>query len=390
MLLAGPPGTGKTLMAKAVAGEAGVPFFSAAGTEFAEIYSGVGASRVRDMFEVARKSAPCILFIDEFDSIGKKREGGAMGGNDENVATINQLLTEMDGFENNEGILVMAATNRPSALDEALTRPGRFDRIITMGLPNSEGREAIFHVHARGKRVAEDVNWGLVARATAGFSGAEIMNVMNVSATMAVQAREGTITQDRIFEAIEKLQVEKTNRGTVVRTDLIDEDVVPPLVRRQVAVYLAAKALIGAITPYYDEVSKITCCPGGTPTGQVFFVPQEEALDQAVLTRGYLESRVVTSMAGRCAERLVFGPEYVSTMGTADVYQANVTARDMVYKYGFGRRVGPLSLVDETTDFLKAGNTDLITDVTPDIAKIAAADIGDILAAAEAKVRPSA
>jgi ATP-dependent 26S proteasome regulatory subunit len=239
LLLAGPPGTGKTLIAKAVGGEAGVPFFSVAGTEFAEIYSGVGASRVRDMFEVARKNSPCILFIDEFDSIGKARENGIMGGSDENVATINQLLTELDGFEDNEGVLVMAATNRPTALDEALTRPGRFDRIITMGLPNVDSRASIFKVHARLNRVETDVDWNLLARATSGFSGAEIMNVMNVAATLTVQANELVIFQDRILDAFEKVVMERSNKGIVVNEEPVDDEIISSLVKRYVAIYLA-------------------------------------------------------------------------------------------------------------------------------------------------------
>jgi ATP-dependent metalloprotease FtsH len=271
VLLAGPPGTGKTLLAKAVAGEAGVPFFSAAGTEFAEIYSGVGASRVRDMFEVARQNSPCILFIDEFDSIGKARGSSAAGANDENVATINQLLTELDGFENNEGILVMAATNRPAALDDALTRPGRFDRIITMGLPNNEGRLGIFRVHARKKTVADDVDWGLLARATTSFSGAEIMNVVNVAAILTVQSREHSITQERLFDAIEKVLTEKAYRGNFTKEEPLDVDSIPPIIKRLVAVYISAKAVVAYMTPFFDDVIKITCCPDNQPSGQVFF-----------------------------------------------------------------------------------------------------------------------
>jgi len=385
ILLAGPPGTGKTLMAKAVGGEAGVPFFSAAGTEFAEVYNGVGASRVRDMFEIARKNVPCILFIDEFDSIGKARENGINFGNDENVATINQLLTELDGFEENKGILVMAATNRPSALDEAVTRPGRFDRIITMGLPNNEGRSGIYKVHARNIKVANSVEWHLLARASVGFSGAEIMNVINIAATLTVQANESVVSQERMFEAIEKAITEKTNKGIIVREEKVDEEIITIFKRRQVAVYLAAKGLLAYIIPLFDEIIKIICCPSNQPNGQVFVVPQEEEIELGASSKSYFESSLVVKMAGRAAEKLVLGPKIISILAENDLTSAYFLARDMVFKYGFGRRIGSINLIQFKVDYLRNNNINPLAGIDPFTASLGAADIVDILTAAEAK-----
>lgn len=384
VLLVGPPGTGKTLIAKAIAGEAGVPFFSVAGTEFTEVFSGVGASRVRDMFERARKNSPCILFIDEFDSIGRAR---SMTGasNDEGVTTINQLLTEMDGFENNEGVVVMAATNRPAALDEALTRPGRFDRLLLMPLPNLEGRVGILQVHSRDKKVDPEMDWKKLGRATAGMTGADLMNLMNTAAIISVRAMDPFITEERVFEALEKIQTEKVNRQSVTRMPGNDEETVPYLIRRQIAVYESAKALIGSVTPLYDEVSKVSVCVGGAASGYTYFIPQESQLESGVLTRGYLESRLVVSLAGRCAERLVFGPEYVSTAGVSDFEQANIIAREMVYKYGFGRRVGPLSLMDTTESYLGKRRTSAVANISVETARVAMQDVADLMDAAEAK-----
>jgi cell division protease FtsH len=386
ILLAGPPGTGKTLLARAVGGEAGVPFFSAAGTEFAEIFTGVGASRVRDMFEVARKNAPCILFIDEFDSIGKARQNSSTGGNDEDAATINQLLTELDGFEENEGILVIAATNRPSVLDGALTRPGRFDRIITMGLPNCEERESIYKVHARKNRVSNNIDWNILARSSASFSGAEIMNVMNLAATMTVQAQESIISHEKIFDAIEKVILEKANKKIVIREQDVDVDVIPSIMKRNAAVYIAAKGLLAYITPLFDEVIKISCCPSNLYNGRVFLVPREEQLELGIYSRTYLESSLVVLLAGHVAEKLIMGSSERTSLNEADLTSANLLARDMVFKFGLGRRVGGVSLVHEEIDYLRnEEQSDPLIGIDPFTASIGAIDVADLLAAAEAK-----
>lgn len=383
VLLVGPPGTGKTLLAKAIAGEAGVPFFSIAGTEFMEMFVGVGASRVRDMFQQARKNAPCILFIDEFDGLGKARQyGGA--GNDESVHTINQLLAEMDGFEDNTGVVVMAATNRPAALDQALTRPGRFDRIVHLPLPNVEGRVGILKVHARDKKVAEDLDYQRVARATAGFTGAELMNLMNQAAIIAARQGQPAIGNREVFEALEKVHREKMGSGGNAATSF-DTDVVPPRMRRTIAIYEAARALIGYITPNFDEIQRVSVCPGGLATGYTYFLPMEERLESRVTTRGYMESRMVVALAGRCAERLILGDANVSTAGASDLELANSVAREMVYRCGFGARTGPVALMDNEEVYLNRQRTRRVADISTEMAKIAYADVSELLEAAEAK-----
>lgn len=383
VLLVGPPGTGKTLLAKAIAGEAGVPFFSIAGTEFMEMFVGVGASRVRDMFQQARKNAPCILFIDEFDGLGKARQyGGA--GNDESVHTINQLLTEMDGFEDNTGVVVMAATNRPAALDQALTRPGRFDRIVHLPLPNVEGRVGILEVHSRDKKVASDLDYQRVARATAGFTGAELMNLMNQAAIIAARQGQASIGNREIFEALEKVHRDKMGSGGNAATSF-ENDVVPPRMRRTIAIYEAARSMIGYLTPNFDEIQRVSVCPGGLATGYTYFLPMEERLESRVTTRGYMESRMVVALAGRCAERLILGDANVSTAGASDLELANSVAREMVYRCGFGQRTGPVALMDNEEVYLNRKRTRRVADISTEMAKIAYADVSELLEAAEAK-----
>lgn len=382
VLLVGPPGTGKTLLAKAIAGEAGVPFFSIAGTEFMEMFVGVGASRVRDVFQQARKAAPCILFIDEFDGLGKARQyGGA--GNDESVHTINQLLTEMDGFEDNTGVVVMAATNRPAALDQALTRPGRFDRIVHLPLPNVEGRVGILQVHSRDKKVDPELDYQKIARATAGFTGAELMNLMNQAAIIAVRQGQTVISEREVFEALEKVHREKMGSGGSVTS--FDVDIIPPRMRRSIAIYEAGRALVGFLTPNFDEIQRVSVCPGGHATGYTYFLPMEERLESRVTTRGYMESRMVVALAGRCAERLVLGDANITTAGAADLEVANNVAREMVYRCGFGRRTGPVALMDNEEVYLNKSRTRRVADISVEMAKIAHADIEELLDAAEAK-----
>jgi len=383
VLMVGPPGTGKTLLAKAIAGEAGVPFFSASGTEFMEMFVGVGASRVRDMFEKARKNAPCILFVDEFDGLGKKRSYGGMGGNDESVHTVNQLLTEMDGFEDNTGVVVMAATNRPAALDEALTRPGRFDRIIHLPLPNLEGRVAILEVHSRDKKLSPDVNLEKIARATAGFTGAQLMNLMNLSAMAAVRQHEEVITEGDIFDALEDMHMEEAGRGGQMMD--YDEAIVPPVMRRHIAIYEAAKALVGSLLPGYDTLSKVTICPGGLPTGFSYFIPQEELLETRITTRSYMESKIVSLLAGRVGERLMIGPRNITPAGAGDLEVANIIARDMVFRAGFSRRLGPVMLMDNEERYINLDKTRSMAPIGTEMAKIAREEIFDLLDGAETK-----
>ncbi|CAG9461153.1 unnamed protein product [Pedinophyceae sp. YPF-701] len=384
ILMVGPPGTGKTLLAKAIAGEARVPFLSVAGTEFSEMFVGVGAARVRDMFARARKMAPCILFIDEFDGLGQQRSYNATGS-DESVTTINQLLTEMDGFDDNTGVVVLAATNRPASLDEALTRPGRFDRLVHLPLPNAKGRTEILKVHARGKSLAGDLDLDRFARATAGFTGAELMNLMNQSAILAVRQGNGIIDDTVMFEALEKIQIEKYAMKGGSSTSNFETEAVSKLTRRHVAVYEAGKALIAYITPGYDEVSKISVCPGGEPTGHTYMIPQEERLELNIYTRGFLESQLAVLLAGRCAERLLLGDDFMSLRGGGDVEKANIVAREMVFRYGFNKRLGPMILMDNEERYLANDVSRAVLPVSAALARAGLQDITETMEGAEAK-----
>ncbi|KAK9813430.1 hypothetical protein WJX73_008508 [Symbiochloris irregularis] len=382
VLLVGPPGTGKTLLARAVAGEAGVPFFSVAGSEFEEMYVGVGAARVRGMFEQARKNAPCILFMDEFDGVGKQRSATGQES-DDSVQTINQLLTEMDGFDDNTGVVVMAATNRPAALDNALTRPGRFDRVIHLTLPNLEGRAQILEVHKRGKRVDEDIDFRKVARATAGFTGADLMNLMNASAVLAVRQGQTLITEPLIFQALENIHQERMGHfGTASQYEEVS--LVPPALRKSIAVYHGAKALLGMLSPEYDELSKVSVCPGGRPSGYTYFIPSEERLESKILTRGFMETRMVVALAGRCAERLVLGPSRVSTAGASDLAEANSIAQEMIFRCGFSRRLGPVAMWEESPSFLGQGGHS-IAQLGGSLGSVALQDIEELMEGAQAK-----
>ncbi|KAL6769297.1 FTSHI6 [Auxenochlorella protothecoides x Auxenochlorella symbiontica] len=379
VLLVGPPGTGKTLLAKSVAGEAQVPFFSVSGTEFMEMYAGIGASRVRDMFQQARAAAPCILFIDEFDGVGKARS--ATAGNEEAVHTINQLLSELDGFDDNTGVVVFAASNRPQSLDSALTRPGRFDRIITLPYPNLEGRIQVLKVHARGKRVAQNLDYHKISRATAGFSGAQIMNLMNNAAIVAARQGRLEISDAEVFEALERITLEELG-DSGVEYDLTE---IPQSVRSSIAVYEAARALVGYITPDFDEVQRVSVCPNGTATGSTYFLPLEEQLETRIIERGYLESKMVVALAGRCAEMLVLGEANYTSSAGEDLTLANYIAREMVYHSGFGARMGPVALQDDDENFLMREKSEPVSNISTELSLVAYQDVKDILAAAEAK-----
>ena len=333
-LLVGPPGTGKTLLAKAVAGEAGVPFFSISGSEFVEMFVGVGASRVRDLFEQAKKNAPCIIFIDEIDAVGRQRGAGLGGGNDEREQTLNQLLTEMDGFEGNTGIIIIAATNRPDVLDAALMRPGRFDRQVTVDRPDYAGRLQILGVHARGKTLSKDVDLDKVARRTPGYTGADLANLLNEAAILAARRELTEVSNDEISDAIERVMAgpEKKDRAMSVRR------------ARLVAYHEAGHALVGALMPDYDPVQKISIIPRGNAGGLTFFTPSEERLESGLYSRAYLQNQMAVALGGRVAEEIVYGEEEVTTGASNDLQQVANTARQMITRFGMSDGIGPVAL----------------------------------------------
>ncbi|CAI5514600.1 unnamed protein product [Closterium sp. Naga37s-1] len=333
-LLVGPPGTGKTLLARAVAGEAGVPFFSCAASEFVELFVGVGASRVRDLFQKAKSKAPCIVFIDEIDAVGRQRGAGMGGGNDEREQTINQLLTEMDGFQGNTGVIVLAATNRPDVLDSALLRPGRFDRQVTVDRPDVAGRVSILKVHSRGKVLAKDVDLDKVARRTPGFTGADLQNLMNEAAIFAARRNLKEISMDEISDALERIIAGPEKKGAVVS----------PEKRRLVAYHEAGHAVVGALMPEYDPVAKISIIPRGGAGGLTFFAPSEERLESGLYSRSYLENQMAVALGGRIAEELIFGAENVTTGASNDFMQVSRVARQMVERLGFSKKIGQLAL----------------------------------------------
>lgn len=333
-LLVGPPGTGKTLLAKAVAGEAGVPFFSCAASEFVELFVGVGASRVRDLFEKAKSKAPCIVFIDEIDAVGRQRGSGMGGGNDEREQTINQLLTEMDGFEGNTGVIVLAATNRPDVLDSALLRPGRFDRQVTVDRPDVAGRIRILKVHSRGKTISPDVDFEKVARRTPGFTGADLANLMNESAIIAARRELTEISKEEIADALERIVAGAAKEGAVMSEKK----------KRLVAYHEAGHAIVGALMPEYDPVAKISIVPRGAAGGLTFFAPSEERLESGLYSRSYLENQMAVAMGGRVAEELIFGAEDVTTGASGDFQQVSQTARQMIETMGFSKKIGQIAL----------------------------------------------
>ncbi|MEB3173177.1 MAG: ATP-dependent zinc metalloprotease FtsH3 [Cyanobacteriota bacterium] len=334
VLLVGPPGTGKTLLAKAVAGEAGVPFFSISGSEFVEMFVGVGASRVRDLFEQAKKNAPCIVFIDEIDAVGRQRGAGLGGGNDEREQTLNQLLTEMDGFEGNTGIIIVAATNRPDVLDQALMRPGRFDRQVVVDRPDYSGRLQILGVHARGKTLAKDVDLDKVARRTPGFTGADLANLLNEAAILAARNQLSEISMDEVNDAIERVMAGPEKKDRVMSDKR----------KRLVAYHEAGHALVGALMPDYDPVQKISIIPRGQAGGLTFFTPSEERMESGLYSRAYLQNQMAVALGGRVAEEIVYGDDEVTTGASNDLQQVARVARQMITRFGMSDRLGPIAL----------------------------------------------
>ena len=333
VLLVGPPGTGKTLLAKAIAGEAGVPFFSIAASEFVELFVGVGASRVRDLFRKAKDKSPCIVFIDEIDAVGRQRGAGIGGGNDEREQTLNQLLTEMDGFADNSGVILLAATNRPDVLDTALMRPGRFDRRIQVGLPDRRGRESILSVHARTRPLAEEVSLAEWASRTPGFSGADLANLLNEAAILTARHEEACLGNRELEEALERI--------TMGLTAAPLQDCAK---KRLIAYHEIGHALVAALTPHADPVDKVTLLPrSGGVGGFTRFFPDEEIIDSGLVTRAYLRARLVMALGGRAAEMVVFGDSEITQGASGDLQMVSQLAREMVTRFGFSD-LGPVAL----------------------------------------------
>ena len=327
--MVGQPGTGKTLLAKAIAGEAKVPFFSISGSDFVEMFVGVGASRVRDMFEQAKKQSPCIIFIDEIDAVGRHRGAGLGGGHDEREQTLNQLLVEMDGFEGNEGIIVIAATNRPDVLDPALLRPGRFDRQVVVGLPDIRGREQILKVHMRKVPVGDDVDASVIARGTPGFSGADLANLVNESALFAARASKRLVSMEEFDRAKDRIMMGAERKSMVMSEKE----------KRNTAYHEAGHAIVGRLVPEHDPVYKVTIIPRGRALGVTMFLPEE---DRYSMSRQGIRSQICSLFGGRIAEEMTLGKEYVTTGASNDIERATQLARNMVTKWGLSERMGPL------------------------------------------------
>ncbi|HNP36913.1 MAG TPA: ATP-dependent zinc metalloprotease FtsH [Woeseiaceae bacterium] len=334
VLMVGPPGTGKTLLAKAIAGEAKVPFFTISGSDFVEMFVGVGASRVRDMFDQAKKQAPCIIFIDELDAVGRHRGAGLGGGHDEREQTLNQMLVEMDGFEGTEGVIVIAATNRPDVLDPALLRPGRFDRQVVVPLPDVRGREQILKVHMRKVPLDEDVNPSFIARGTPGFSGADLANLVNEAALFAARANRRVVSMDHFEKAKDKIMMGAERRSMVMSE----------VEKLNTAYHEAGHAIVGYLVPEHDPVYKVTIIPRGRALGVTMYLPEE---DRYSMSKQRLESSISSLFGGRIAEEMVNGPEGVTTGASNDIERATEIARNMVTKWGLSDRLGPLTYSEE-------------------------------------------
>jgi cell division protease FtsH len=340
VLLVGPPGTGKTLLAKAIANEANVPFYSVAGSEFVEMFIGVGAARIRDLFKKASENTPCIVFIDEIDAVGRERGAGIGGGNDEREQTLNQLLTEMDGFKENKGVIVVGATNRVDILDAALLRPGRFDRQITVGLPDRLGRIGILKVHARNKPFDEDVSLVQLANRTPGFSGADLANLLNEAAILATRYKKTTITKNEVNDAADRII------GGIAGSTMEDTKN-----KKLIAYHEVGHAIVGSVLENHDEVEKITLIPRGGAKGLTWFTPQE---DQGLVSRSQLLARIISTLAGRVTEQVVFGDPEVTTGASNDLQQVTNIARQMVTRYGMSN-IGPIALEDDNNEQMFLG-----------------------------------
>ncbi|TLS79896.1 ATP-dependent zinc metalloprotease FtsH [Photobacterium damselae subsp. damselae] len=357
VLMVGPPGTGKTLLAKAIAGEAKVPFFTISGSDFVEMFVGVGASRVRDMFEQAKKAAPCIIFIDEIDAVGRQRGAGVGGGHDEREQTLNQMLVEMDGFEGNEGIIVIAATNRPDVLDPALLRPGRFDRQVVVGLPDVRGREQILKVHMRKVPLDNDVNPSLIARGTPGFSGADLANLVNEAALFAARGNKRTVSMVEFELAKDKIMM-GAERKSMVMSEAQKEST---------AYHEAGHAIIGRLVPDHDPVYKVSIIPRGRALGVTMYLPEQDRVSHS---REYLESMISSLYGGRLAEELIYGVEKVSTGASNDIERATDIARKMVTQWGFSDKLGPLLYAEDEGEVFLGRSVTKSKHMSDDTAKL--------------------
>jgi cell division protease FtsH len=352
VLLVGPPGTGKTLLAKAIAGESGVPFFSISGSEFVEMFVGVGASRVRDLFKKAKENAPCIIFIDEIDAVGRQRGAGIGGGNDEREQTLNQLLTEMDGFEGNTGIIIIAATNRADVLDSALLRPGRFDRQVTVDPPDIKGRLEVLEVHARNKKIAPEVSLKTIAQRTPGFSGADLANLLNEAAILTARRRKDAITMAEVDAAVDRVV------AGMEGTPLVDSKS-----KRLIAYHEIGHAIIGTVVKDHDPVQKVTLIPRGQAAGLTWFTPSE---DNFLISRAQIMARIMGALGGRAAEEIVFGDSEVTTGAGNDIQQLTSMARQMVTRFGMSD-LGPLSLESQQSQVFLGGGLTSLSDNSEEI-----------------------
>ncbi|WP_064668973.1 ATP-dependent zinc metalloprotease FtsH [Vibrio nigripulchritudo] len=366
VLMVGPPGTGKTLLAKAIAGEAKVPFFTISGSDFVEMFVGVGASRVRDMFEQAKKAAPCIIFIDEIDAVGRQRGAGVGGGHDEREQTLNQMLVEMDGFEGNEGIIVIAATNRPDVLDPALLRPGRFDRQVVVGLPDVRGREQILKVHMRKVPLAGDVEPSLIARGTPGFSGADLANLVNEAALFAARGNKRNVSMVEFELAKDKIMMGAERRSMVMSEDI----------KESTAYHEAGHAIVGRLVPEHDPVYKVSIIPRGRALGVTMYLPEN---DRVSMSRQHLESMISSLYGGRLAEELIYGSEHVSTGASNDIERATDIARKMVTQWGFSEKLGPLLYAEDEGEVFLGRSVTQTKHVSDDTAKLIDDEVRSII-----------
>jgi cell division protease FtsH len=374
VLMVGSPGTGKTLLARAIAGEAKVPFFSISGSDFVEMFVGVGASRVRDMFDQAKKHAPCIIFIDEIDAVGRHRGAGLGGGHDEREQTLNQLLVEMDGFEGGEGVIVIAATNRPDVLDPALLRPGRFDRQVVVPLPDIRGREAILKVHMRKVPLSDNVDPKVIARGTPGFSGADLANLVNEAALFAARDNAKLVNMDHLDRAKDKIMMGAERRSMVMSEDE----------KKLTAYHEAGHAIVGRLVPEHDPVYKVTIIPRGRALGVTMFLPEQ---DKYSISKRQLESQLASLFGGRVAEELVFGAERVTTGASNDIERATSIARNMATRWGLTERLGPLTYIEDEDEVFLGRSITQHKHMSDETARLIDEEVRDIIDAAHGKAR---
>ena len=366
ILLVGPPGTGKTLLAKAIAGEAKVPFFTISGSDFVEMFVGVGASRVRDMFEQAKKSAPCIIFIDEIDAVGRQRGAGLGGGHDEREQTLNQMLVEMDGFEGNEGVIVVAATNRPDVLDPALLRPGRFDRQVVVGLPDVRGREQILKVHMRRVPLADDVQASVIARGTPGFSGADLANLVNEAALFAARSSRRVVSMDEFEKAKDKIMMGAERRSMVMS----EEE------KAMTAYHEAGHAIVGRVVPEHDPVYKVSIIPRGRALGVTMYLPER---DRFSYSKQHLESMISSLYGGRLAEEIIYGFEKVTTGASNDIERATEIAHKMVTQWGLSEKLGPLLYAEEEGEVFMGRSAAKVKHMSDETANAIDAEVRELI-----------